>query len=275
MALNFRGPWFWRDGEPLAEAPSVLVEVEEEGVIQRLGPLPPDEKLPGWLGDSLLPLWRRDPRPAKPLSGKLVTMDGLSAFLDGGVPAKRDLIPTTALFDHDDRTGIVVDSERWTAEDGKIYAVRMLSLQPGVGFYAEVHGPPDVLRRLSAVPFMLEWGGEGRRVEVTPTKAIEWPSLEAESQTGTSLILLTTPGEFDAGALLTRLKAVAASVSGHLAVSGWDVALGGPKPNRFAMQAGSVFFLGCPPQKLNDTLCSGDAGTQGWGSFLEGRWQYV
>jgi CRISPR-associated protein Cmr3 len=62
-------------------------------------------------------------------------------------------------------------------------------------------------------------------------------------------------------------------VPGALAVSGWDLARGGPKPNRFAAQAGSTYFLDQPLDPWPGTLSDRPRDQQqGWGCYLKGVW---
>ena len=79
-------------------------------------------------------------------------------------------------------------------------------------------------------------------------------------------------------------RPVEATASGPpIAVSGWDVALGGPKPVRFAVPAGSVYYVqGQIDAGTGQSLCDGPAGdpkeqsehlAQGWGFALQGAWK--
>ena len=59
-----------------------------------------------------------------------------------------------------------------------------------------------------------------------------------------------------------------------LAVSGWDVARGSPRPTRFAAPAGSVYFVTTPdPGDPEASLCDDpEDSAQGWGFALRGVW---
>ena len=67
---------------------------------------------------------------------------------------------------------------------------------------------------------------------------------------------------------------MASAVGGYQAVSGWDLAKGGPKPNRFMVAAGSVYYLP-PGAQVPDALVADEDALIGWGCFLEGNWNYV
>ena len=66
-------------------------------------------------------------------------------------------------------------------------------------------------------------------------------------------------------------------MAGSLPVSGWNMATGGPRPTRFAVPAGSVYFLeGAAEFLSNDCLAdSPDDRIQGWGCFARGVWNDV
>ena len=86
-------------------------------------------------------------------------------------------------------------------------------------------------------------------------------------------MLLTTPAWFN-GWNPSGIEPIAAAVGNGQAVSGWDLAAGGPKPNRFMVPAGSVYFLPAGTQIPEEIVNNEDA-TLGWGCFLEGNWNYV
>jgi CRISPR-associated protein Cmr3 len=67
----------------------------------------------------------------------------------------------------------------------------------------------------------------------------------------------------------------AAAVEGPYAISGWDLARGGPKPTRFGVGAGSVYFT---EGSLPDTRYlsnNADDSTIGYGFYLKGSWEYA
>ena len=88
--------------------------------------------------------------------------------------------------------------------------------------------------------------------------------------------MLTTPAPFPAGWRPPDLDLVAAAVPGHVAVSGWDMARNGPKPTRFAVDAGAAYFCRhSPGDDERPSLCKGEDAILGWGSFLRGVWDYA
>lgn len=279
-SVRTRGPWFTLDGEVLAPAPASLrrakAETEDCGQdrrpVYRLDPL--KSPLPGWRlpASGMLPLWRYG-REAVEVAVGFVKLPGLRGFLEGGLPEPSDLVREKDVYGFDDRTGIGVDAQRNTVQEGRIYAVRMLILRPAAGLYAEVSGPADALAPLANESVLMQFGGEGRHVviHVRETGA-DWPCIAPDADKG-RMVLLTTPAWFD-GWKPPGLDPVAAAVGSGQPVSGWDLARGGPKPNRFMVPAGSVYFLP-PGAKAPDELVADEDASVGWGCFLEGNWSHV
>ncbi len=273
-AVRLRGPFFTLSGEVLVRVPSTLKQIEKTEQLVRLDPLqkPP----PGWQPQApgMVPLWRHGRKPAKAIDGFLKP-SGLHHFLTGDVPTPDDVVASNDVYDFDDRTGIGLDEQSNTAQESLIYGIKMLALCPKAGLYAEVRGPADALAPLAAQdePLLMPFGGEGRRVVVRAAEqATNWSQVPATADKG-RLVLLTAPAYFN-GWKPPALEPLAAAVGQYQAVSGWDLAQGGPKPNRFMVPAGSVYFL--PPHThVPSALVSEEDDALGWGSFLEGNWTYV
>lgn len=264
--LTFRGPWLCRGDGPLIPVPAILRRIKGDGSIVRLAPLQAD--LPGWQppAPGMRPLWWRGREPTETLEGYL-TFKGLRALVEGRAPAADDIVPALDLYGFDRRTGIVVAETR-TAAEGAIYSVSLLALKNGVSFYAEIEGDTAFVPQH---PATLPFGGEGRRVLVERTDPCNWPSAPAED--GRAMLVLTSPGLFDGWRPPGLDSLRAAAMPGHAAVSGWDLARGGPKPNRFAVAAGSVYFLARAPADppIARSLCDGEDGAVAGGPMCRGR----
>ena len=271
--VRINGPYFTLDGQVLVPMPTNLRQDKENSSLMRLDPLkiPP----PGWQPEDpgMLPLWRYNREGAEAVEGFLKPC-GLRHFLEGGLPDPQDLVPTSALYELDSRTGIGIDPQSNSAAEGSIYGIRMLVLKPKAGLYAEVSGPADALTPLASEPVLMKFGGESKHVSVRILQqGADWPSVPSEAGKG-RLVLLTTPAHFN-GWKPPCIKPVAAAVGGHQAVSGWDLAKGGPKPNRFMVPAGSTYFLKPGDPEPNGFLVNNDDAQVGWGKFLVGNWHYV
>jgi len=282
-----QGPYLGRrDGKDgrdtiLYPAPVTLRRVHrDKDRIVRLDPLGGGLSLPGWKpqANGMVPLWTRDRNILKPLDQAWITQKGMSAFLSGGIPSPGHLVSCDDLYGFEDRTGIAVDPGPGTAQDGMIYATRRLVLKHGVRFWARVEGSAallDLLPKQNA-PGLLPFGGERRQVTVTACDNRDGPYVACavpprQPDHGRCLVLVT-PGLLN-GWRPPGLDLVSAAVPGHVPVSGWDLARGGPKPTRFAVRAGSVYFL--PPgndRPPGHGLGHADDTLIGWGEYCEGVW---
>ncbi|MEW6744999.1 MAG: type III-B CRISPR module-associated Cmr3 family protein [Planctomycetota bacterium] len=185
-----------------------------------------------------------------------------------------ELLDAASLLGYDRRTGIEVAADQRTAKEGVSYGLSWLALRNGVSLYVEVVLPEvhskDAFRGIDTLAI----GGEGRRVVVRPVAPVDWPSSPPQ-RNGKPLVMLTTPGLFDAGWKPRCLQdqLVAAAVPGALCVSAWDLARAGPKPSRFAALPGSVYFLAPLPDPLPASIADHeDDRNKGWGAFVIGNW---
>ena len=289
---NFRGPYLGRKngaGKPdilFYPAPVTLRLAKRENgedKIVRLEPHCHAPSLPGWKprSEDMAPLWARDKNTLKRLDKDWITQEGMSAFLSGKTPGRDELVSSDHLYDFEDRAGIAIDPDIGTVQEGMIYATRRLVLQSNVRFWAQIEGPDQAMELLPKqnecrlVPF----GGEGRHVFVTGYDLKDGPLTECALPTNRPeygrCIVLVTPA-FLNGWRPSGLKLLSAAVPGHIPVSGWDLARGGPKPTRFAVKAGSVYFLQPDDIRL---LGSGLGDVQdtslGWGEYCEGVWHHA
>ncbi len=306
LATRFRGPWLAlreRSGSaliPLLPSPATLLWSKSCKEWCRLYPW--TQGLPGWTDKEILPLWHRKLGDPKHPGGYL-TLPGIFAFLRGEEPDKKtEWFDENDLFGYDDRTGIRVDAETLTAARGQIYGARFLSLRPrvkkeGCGnefevlLYAEVILPaeaPQSDHQLVDGPIPL--GGEGKYAGVkTLDEPVGWACPDLPGQHDRSLWLLATPGIFGERAVEGRQSTPAdrpdaihppaklrAAASLHpQAVSGWDIAMNGPRPTRFAVPTGSVYHVEGDFRPPGGSLCaSQELAAEGWGFALRGVWNH-
>ena len=293
MGLVFRGPWLAQEDSgvwaPLVAAPANLLHSKEDaggGPLSRSDPLTTVE-LPGWrpMEDGMRPLWSRGSEPLERAQGFL-TLLGLGAYLAGGVPDRTELIGPDELFGVDRRTGIAVGPATRTVEEGRIYSAGYLALREGVGFYAEIDDATGVVARLTQTASsgeILSFGGDGKRCAVEIGPSVMWPEAEPAQAQGQSL-LLTTPAPVARGISKGSTwvpgaiagNVLSAAVPGYRAFSGWDLALRGPKPTRFAIEAGTVYFLAEPLAAFQPpSLCGAEDAALGWGHVVKGVWNHV
>jgi CRISPR-associated protein Cmr3 len=269
--VRFRGPWFSRDGKtPLLPVPATLRgSKQQRRTLFRLDPL--RKPLPGWRsGDGLMPLWYRGNDRVESLGGYL-TLDGMATFLSGDVPSPETLVPAEALYAEDRRSSVAISPQHLTALEGQIFSVGFLALKPDVSLLVEIDAPTNMPLPEQGV---IRLGGEGRQMHMRSLHGpIAWPS--AVPREGRKLYVLTTPGLFAAGWKPAELSPLAAAVPTPLALSGWDMARGGPKPTRFAVPAGAVYFVNDPSFSSAAAFSRGEDAASGAGHTLEGVWDYV
>lgn len=290
--LTVRGPWLARCGngpdnvEVLVPVPATLHQAKDQrsSSLHCLTPLP-ENQLPGWHPpqgpQNLRPLWLKHLRPTEPATGYL-TPQGLERFLNGGKDIlSEDVVAPDELFGIDYRTGIGISPDRLVAEESQIFGRGFLVLKQEVGFYAEVRVPVDApIEQLFDQIKTLPFGGEGRHVTLKRMpQPCKWPNKQPDGKQK-PMMLLTTPCPFQLGWRPQALDGhiVAAAVPGSIAFSGWDLARGGPKPTRFAVPAGSVYFLQSLPDNWqtdnwqNSLAENEEDCQQGWGCCLTGVW---
>jgi CRISPR-associated protein Cmr3 len=234
--------------------------------------------LPGWESpDGLLPIWSARAARQKKSETAYLEFGALADCLNGrDLPASAFRDPAS-LYGFEDKVGIAVDPVTFVAADEMIYSTRMLALAHGVHLYAEVSGPQGCgLAAAFFRPSPMGFGGESRYVVATAVKPVSWPWASGER----SMWMLAAPALFAGGwrpdVLPEGSRLVAAAVDGPFAVSGWDMAQGGPKPSRFGVRAGSVYFSegGAPGVPVSLCACLDDV-QQGYGFCLKGTWSYA
>ena len=275
--MKIGGPWLSLDGKLVVPIPSSLrIDKSRNGVqtSRQIFRLDPTRTLPpGWQPrePGLYPLWHYSRKSLGSVSG-YITLTGLHTFLEGGVPSDADLVSKEKLYLIDRRVGIGIDAVRKTVDEGMIYTAGMLALERDVAFCAELTGSDALIAPLCQEGVLMKFGGEGRYVEISNHDAPSWPDVSHGVSDG-CLLLLTTPAWFN-GWKPHNVKCIAASVSHSEGVSGWDFARGGPKPNRFMVPAGTVYFL--PKDTyIPPSLVEHQDALVGWGHYLKGNWNYV
>jgi CRISPR-associated protein Cmr3 len=287
--MTVRGPWLarWVDEEKnkfevLVTAPAILHAEKtntRNSPLLRLAPLPAAE-LPGWSlpqgWPDLRPLWLKHLPATERVKGYL-TATGLAQFLQGNTIDANAVVRDADLFERDFRIGIGITPDRLVAAESQIYGCGFLALKDKVFFYAEVLLPDrkparEALEQLTT----LALGGEGRHVSCRClAERFAWPNATPRGDKQKPLILLTTPCVFADGwkpkDLVNHLAS--AAVPDPIAFSGWDLARGGPKPTRFAVPAGSVYFLESALDNWPSSLAeTDDERQQGWGCYVTGVW---
>jgi CRISPR-associated protein Cmr3 len=308
LDTTFRGPWLaLREKKagsesgivPLLASPATLLWEDVKKRWRRLEPL--NQRLSGWTDTDTLPLWHHQEGEPR-FEGGYLRLSGMKSFLEGGTPSREtEWFRDDELFGFDVRTGIGVDADCLTAAKSQIYAARFLSLRPSVRkkdaapefevlLYEEMFlppGAPSADTDILSGPMPL--GGEGKYAAVRVVRPVSWPTIGPTSGAGRSLWVLTTPGIFgraQAGEQPSlpadrpdtikppAMRRAAASMH-PLAVSGWDIAMNGPKPTRFAVPAGAVYYVEGDFTRPGQSLCDDqELAAEGWGFALRGVWNH-
>lgn len=248
--------------------------------------LPRLNGLPGWSPqfDGHLPLWSdraRDIDSKAP--GEFLTMNGLRQYLGGQSILQREFRKSSEFFIREERTGIAIDEGTWGSSKGKIYSTQSLRMRQWCGFYCEVFLPAEGKAALDQVRTIF-WGGERKQVRVERAPSVEWPGADGNRRGKVVLYCLHPAFPGGAGGWLPRslapggnrggISLKSAAVERPFSVSGWDLAAGGPKPVRFGIDGGSVFFADVAAHgNLPEILSDGDEDQQlGYGRYLKGAW---
>ena len=271
----FRGPWLAELEQdrprPLVRAPADLRFVN--GEVVRL--LPTTQKLPGWQPElsGMYPLWHTDGKPSKSRP-ELLSFEELSIYLANGTIQAHRVRSFAEFFLLEDRTGVVIDSATYASKQGEIFMTRNLRLKSGIVFYAETDVPEDKLAHFEA-PATINWGGERHHAVVRKVAPVSWQ--EPDSDDRRSLLLLS-PAFFERGwqpDLIPEGQLRSAAVEGPYAISGWDLARGGPKATRFGVDSGSVYFIEGPSPAGRHLNHDHEDAALGYGFFLKGSWNYA
>jgi CRISPR-associated protein Cmr3 len=278
--VRFRGPWLAETGgpglHPLIPAPADLRFIEKNGEREIVRLQPAAQQIPGWQPPlpQMRPLWQTGKKPSK-VRPELLRFEGLSVYLRSGQLSPKHLRTHGCFYSLEERTGVQIDPGTYTTnEDTGLFTLRKLRLKQGVAFYAEADVPEDAIRHFRT-PVMLRWGGEGHHVAMKQVQPVIWPETAGVERTA---LLLLSPGFFARGwqpDALSEGQIRAAAVEGPYAISGWDLARGGPKATRFGVDAGSVYFTEGSVPDTRYLSNDADDTILGYGFYLKGSWNYA
>lgn len=271
----FRGPWIAEDmaggPRPLVRAPADLRIVD--GEVVRLSPTA--QKIPGWQPPlpGMYPLWSTGAKPSKDRP-ELLNLEGLSSYLSDDKIRLQDVRSHREFLFFEDRTGIGIDPATYASKEGEIYSTRNLRLRSGVVFYAEADVPSAATRHFET-PTTVTWGGEKHHVIMRRVPPVKWPEPTTSNH---NALLLLSPAFFNRGwqpDSIPQGQLRAAAVDGPYAISGWDLARGGPKPTRFGVDAGSVYCIDGDAPGTRYLGSDREDAALGYGFFLKGLWNYA
>lgn len=204
-----------------------------------------------------------------------LTLHGLRTILKGDIPQEGDLVAVDDIYARESRLGIGMNNATKTTEEGYLYQVQMIRMQPGFGFVVDIqlgeeqYGASELPRSeqrtdgLETPPelaFLKEgWltlGGEQRaaRFEVLRSEHITEEQDISQTKHG-RLLYFATPAYFEHGWLPANpgtlsAEPITAAIHRYQSIGGWFLnpanAGGSGKITRRCVPAGSVYFFDTP-----------------------------
>lgn len=191
----------------------------------------------------------------KPKGGQWLNKAGIAAYLQGQpLNEATHLIASANLWKTDERLGIALDTQKRTAEEGKIYTTESIAMNEEIGFLVAITGAENYPESGN-----LRLGGDGRAAQMSVCNgampAPDWQKIESQKR---FKIILTTPALFNEGwhwgqeLAPTKLQVkigngtatlVSAAVNRFGVISGWDLAKWQPKDAQRITPTGSVYWL--------------------------------
>jgi CRISPR-associated protein Cmr3 len=291
--LSFAGPFLLKDNERLYPVPLALLQASvpstKAGVaFTRLAP----SKVAtiSDLGKLRLPTKRDVLAGAKPMENASITAAGLQAFLSGGMPDAKAIIPNDELYDSEERLGIGRDNGKRTVQEGLLYQTNHVRPKHDVAIGIVVKGlatdnvPETGTTRLGAEGRLASW----QREAIKPLPA-------AKSNGERIMLLLLTHARFQQGWLPdgfaevtiengqtvwdgeiqgVKLRLISAVVGKPLREGGWDLVNRMPRPMESLVPAGSCYFfekIGGDVDKLHGLQIGLDT-DHGRGEIAIGTW---
>jgi CRISPR-associated protein Cmr3 len=172
-------------------------------------------------------------------SGWFLTIDGMKAWLAGGVPDLATIVCRRKVWVSESRTGVGLTNDRRRHEEHQLYTFGFIRLQKDVSLGFELSGgelPCGVVAR---------FGGENRAatIERGPLLSDLFAERSGDSRGDRCTLTLLTPAIFSDGAFPKQGAVRSAVVPGPVLAGGWDLARRRPKPLRRAAPAGSVYWI--------------------------------
>jgi CRISPR-associated protein Cmr3 len=226
----------------------------------------------------LAPVWLRDDDGADTVADRLITLRGLKDFLEGRVPEARTLRHHADFYTIDRRTSVGIDYERSAASDGLLFTNGYLNLKRDAtvqtALLVELTAAEPVLKRLEGMVVRL--GGEGRCATVSRLKAAPGGGIASWSAGNStrSVLVFLTAADFGPGMVpeIAGVRVCAAAFGRPVARSGFDIARSAPRPTRWLVPAGSVFFVEGALPDTQSLASDPEARNVGEAVFVKGAW---
>ena len=218
---------------------------------------------------------RKTAGKSEALDGWLTAQGLQRALSQKGVPESADIVPAHKIYERESRLGIGINSATKTTEEGYLYQVQMIRMQPHYGFVVDIEfgeeqfGDSELPQRehrtdgpgtLSELAFLehgwLSLGGEQRAARFAVLKPEEIAEEKDISRsTPGRLLYFATSAYFKNGWLppitgILEVEPFTAAIQRYQPIGGWLLnpgnAGGASKITRRCIPAGSVYFFDTP-----------------------------
>jgi len=217
----------------------------------------------------------------------------LIEYLKGELDDVKDIsakvIPTGEVFKRETRVGIRLEGSKTTVE-GLLYRTENLRPERDIKVVAWVENDPNLeegLKKAGAIRL----GGEGHFAFIDVKNENPWKEIEnsvavegdcIRLYVATPLIIQTDSGYTwdilklnevvkELAGVGVQAELVKAFVSKPVRIEGWDVVRKRPKKPRFAVLAGSVYYLKVKEGKVNPVMKLGELQNLGYGLVFAGN----
>ncbi|MEI7556909.1 type III-B CRISPR module-associated protein Cmr3 [Candidatus Chlorohelix sp.] len=294
--LQIKGPFFANQKPAGVESyfpqPLDLVKYKatkassDKPFFRSLQPKKLDNYLANWRGLNLSPLLPTGELADDEVTGGFLSKVALEAYLEGRSIARINTID--AMIESESRIGIAVGKEGVT-QSGQFYTLQGNRFVDGYGLAVDIEGLNGINL---ATQGLRQLGGERRfgfLTEIADEIAPQAPEIIGNK----FKLALATPAIFEGGWLPSwidrtsgegsfsglKVRLVAAAVGRAETISGFDMALGRPKPIRKAVPAGSVYYFelleGAATEIVNiihNQTISDELAHAGFGLAFVGSW---
>lgn len=285
--LSLKGPYLLMNGQILFAAPLLMLKQESSNLYTRL--VPAGQETICDLGTVRLPVPRQKLNGAKLPEKEWLTLDGMNAVLEGGVPMPEQVKKQSDLWREEHRVGLERQATTRTAQDKKLYSCVHTRPDHNISLAVGVDGIPDDWQ--NDLPAMVRLGGEGRLARLAISdfdlSLPACPSLKPSGGVVKFVIILIAPAYFNfaetaectikKGPEGVPGRCVSACIGKVEQVGGWDLKNHGPRPLCPVIPPGSAWFYEAGEEHLETVVALhggfiGDKTDYGYGQVAIGRW---
>jgi len=286
--LELRGPYLLFEGQPYFPMPLILLE--KSGDFIRLMP---GELVECDLGCVRLPVPELRIEGAKLPEGLYLSVKGLDAVLNGGVPAAEGVKKARDFWVEEWRIGLEREDSSRTALEGHLYTCVHIRPAANVKLAVFVSGIPSDWQM--ADQRVVPLGGESRLAAVEieagePEKLLPpVPRLKCEDDGKLRFtVTLVTPGWYGEGENVGQVirrgppgipgYCVSACVGKVQLLGGWDLRNHKPRSLMPVLPPGSTWFYEADATDAGQVVglhgqCAGPRAAYGFGQIIIGRWE--